>query len=72
MNYWKDWLAKLKDPSRDPYERRYRLFAPIGMLTVLVWVIVISIVDFDLFRLLFFYFFTFFFFYYSFIVNDLC
>ncbi|MBR0163285.1 MAG: DegV family EDD domain-containing protein [Lachnospiraceae bacterium] len=54
MRFWKDWLEKLNDPTRDPYERRFRLFAPVGMVSVLVWLVVISIIDFDLFRLLFF------------------
>ena len=27
MAYWKDWLNKIKDPTRDIYDRRYRLLA---------------------------------------------
>ena len=47
-----DWLNKLKDPSRDPYERRYRLFALSGILQIAVWLLIISIVDFQVMRLI--------------------
>ena len=50
----RDWIEKLKDPTRDPYERRFRVFAPVGIATVLVWVIVISIIDYNPVRLFFF------------------
>ncbi|MBQ6735596.1 MAG: DegV family EDD domain-containing protein [Lachnospiraceae bacterium] len=54
MRFWKDWIAVIRDPEADAYERRFRLFAPVGISTVLIWLVIISIVDFQLLRLLFF------------------
>ena len=54
MNFWKAYLNTIKDPARNPYERRFRVFAPVGMITVLIWLIVISIMDYNALRLIFF------------------
>ena len=39
MKYWKSWLEKVKDPSLDPYERRYRLLSLIMTLVLVPWMI---------------------------------
>ncbi|MBR5968870.1 MAG: DegV family EDD domain-containing protein [Lachnospiraceae bacterium] len=54
MNTLKDWLEKIKDPARDVYERRYRVFTPIGVATVAIWLVIVSVLDFDLLRFSFF------------------
>ena len=54
MKFWRNWVNIIKDPTRDPYERRYRLFTPIGISTVTVWLILITIADFAPMRLWFF------------------
>ena len=54
MNWWKRYVNTIKDPDRDPYDRRFRLFLPFGVLTALLWLVVVSIVDFDWIRLGFF------------------
>lgn len=40
MAVWIDWLDKLKDPRRSPYERRYRLLSLMTSIVILLWVIV--------------------------------
>ena len=40
MAVWMDWLEKLKDPRRSPYERRYRLLSLMTSIVILLWIIV--------------------------------
>ena len=47
MNLFKDWVQKLKDPTRDAYERRYRLFAMIGISMIAFWAVIISVFDYQ-------------------------
>ncbi len=41
----REWLSKLKDPSRDVYERRYRLLSANSIILLLVWLVVSALVD---------------------------
>ena len=36
MAVWIDWLDKLKDPRRSPYERRYRLLSLMTSIVILL------------------------------------
>ena len=54
MNYIKDWLEKLKDPTRDIYERRYRLMGMVSISSLCAWWILSSIFIFHPVRSLFF------------------
>ncbi|MBR5969288.1 MAG: DegV family EDD domain-containing protein [Lachnospiraceae bacterium] len=54
MKFWREWLTKLKDPSRDAYERRYRLLALLSILSLIVWWVFSAIYNFQLFRIVFF------------------
>ena len=48
------WFAKLNDPNRDLYERRYRLVSAISILMLLLWLSVASIVELHPTRTIFF------------------
>ena len=48
------WLEKLNDPSRNVYERRYRLLSAVSILTLVLWVLFAWIVDGYSVRILFF------------------
>ena len=50
----KTWLEKLNDPSRDVYERRYRLLSAISIVTLFLWLLVALIADGYSPRILFF------------------
>ena len=50
----KRWLALLNDPSRDIYERRYRLLSAISIVNLFLWLAVAAVVDFHPTRLAFF------------------
>ncbi len=50
----RDWFKKLNDPSRDVYERRYRLHSAVSILTLGLWIIFAWIVDGYSVRILFF------------------
>ena len=50
----KDWLQKLNDPSRDVYERRYRLVSAASILMLFLWLIVAVLIDGYSPRILFF------------------
>ena len=50
----KRWLALLNDPSRDIYERRYRLLSAISIVNLFLWLAVAAVVDFHPTRLVFF------------------
>ena len=43
MNWWKRYVNTIKDPDRDPYDRRFRLFVPFGVLTALLWLVVAGV-----------------------------
>ena len=53
MAYWKDWLNIIKDPSRDIYDRRYRLLALFYIVLLFVWVVSYTILFFNPERALF-------------------
>lgn len=50
----KTWLKKLNDPSRDVFERRYRLHSALSIITLFVWLVIAAIVDFQFQRTVFF------------------
>ena len=50
----KQWFEKLNDPSRDVFERRYRLMSAVSLTTLILWIIVALIADGYSFRILFF------------------
>ncbi|MBQ4417173.1 MAG: DegV family EDD domain-containing protein [Butyrivibrio sp.] len=47
MTYWKDWLNKIKDPTRDIYDRRYRLLALFYIVLLFVWLVSYTILFFN-------------------------
>ncbi|MBQ9513149.1 MAG: fatty acid-binding protein DegV, partial [Lachnospiraceae bacterium] len=49
----REWLQKLNDPARDPYERRYRLFSLLGITLIALWTAVVSFVDYNPLRFVF-------------------
>ena len=50
----KEWLQKLTDPSRDVYERRYRLMSLISIVAMMIWLLVALLMDGYAPRILFF------------------
>lgn len=54
MKYIRDWIEKLKDPDRDPYERRYRLLALVSITSLFVWWILAALISFNPARFVFF------------------
>ena len=50
----RQWFEKLNDPSRDVYERRYRLLSAISIAALLFWVVLAWCVDGYSMRILFF------------------
>ena len=50
----RDWLEKLKDPSRDIYERRYRLLALFCIVSLFLWWILSTATNFNPVRAVFF------------------
>ena len=50
----KGWLEKLNDPTRDVYERRYRLLSAVSIMTLLAWILFALAVDGYSIRILFF------------------
>ena len=41
----KDWLEKLNDPTRDVYERRYRLHSLVSIVSLFLWLLVAVLVN---------------------------
>lgn len=54
MKYIRDWIEKLKDPDRDPYERRYRLLALVSIASLFLWWILAALISFNPVRFVFF------------------
>ncbi len=54
MTSMKEWLEKLNDPSRDVFERRYRLLSLISIATLTCWLLSAWAIDGYSLRILFF------------------